>query len=139
MFTAQIRRFHFEIEGLLKEAGIVEADRTCFRPGFSSDTEAPLARREVELNQALAERDGTAENPAEGTIRWLQGQIKALVELDSADKARQQRFKVIQTRIAAIGVEIQRVQTEIARIEGPDKERQKAAHQERLNAHVAFF
>nr|MBA2678489.1 ATP-binding protein [Ktedonobacteraceae bacterium] len=72
-------------------------------------------------------------------IRWLHSQIQDLLKLDSADKARQEKIKVIQTRIATIGTELERVQAEITRIEGPDKERQAAAHKDRLKAYVAFF
>lgn len=132
-------RFYSEIEGLLRDAGIPEADRTSFRPEFPTDTEPPLTRREAELRRSVAQRDGTAENPAEATIRWLQTQISALEKLDSADKARQEKIKIIQTRIAAIGTEIERIQAEIARIEGPDKARLAAARQERLDTYVAFF
>ena len=138
-FKSQATRFYSEIEGLLKEADIPPTDRAPFRPEFPADTEPPLARREAELRRSLAQRDGAAENPAEGTIQWLQRQIQALLQQDSADKARQEKIKVIQTRVAAIDTEIERVQVEIARIEGPDKERLAAARQERLDAYVAFF
>jgi hypothetical protein len=86
-FKSQMTRFYSEIEVLLKEAGIPETDRPSFRPVFATDTESPLARREVELKWSLAQRDGAAENPAEGTILWLQLQIKGLLQRDSADKA----------------------------------------------------
>lgn len=138
-FKSQITRFYSEIEGLLKEAGIPEAERTSFCPVFPPDTEPPLARREAEIKRLLAQRDGAAENPAEGTIRWLQLQIQALLQRDSADKARQEKIKVVQTRIAAIGREIERIQAEISRIEGPAKERLVAARGERSAAYVAFF
>jgi DNA repair exonuclease SbcCD ATPase subunit len=61
------------------------------------------------------------------------------LQKDSADKARQQKIKTIQTRLAAIATEIERVQAEIVRIEGPDKQRLTAARQERLEAYIAFF
>jgi len=138
-FKSQATRFYSEIEALLEEAGVPDAERAAFRPAFASDTEPPLTRREAELKRSLAQKDGAAENPAEGTIRWLQGQIQSLQQLDSADKARQEKIRVVQTRIAVIGTEIERVQTEIARIEGPDRERLAAARQERGNAYVAFF
>jgi energy-coupling factor transporter ATP-binding protein EcfA2 len=138
-FKSQMTQFYSEIEGLLKEAGVPEADRAFFRPGFLTDTEPPLARREAELKKSLAQRDGDTERPAQGTIRWLQQHIQALLRLESADKARQEKIKGIQTRIAAIGTEIERIQTEIARIEGPEKERLVAARQERLDAYAAFF
>src|SRR5665213_2443354 len=138
-FKFQMTRFYSEVQELLNQAGIPEADRVSFRPGFPPDTETPLARREAELDRSLAQRAGAAEKPAEGTIGWLESQIQDLLKLDSADKARQEKIKVIQNRIAAIGTELERVQVEIARIEGPDKERQAVAYKDRLKAYVAFF
>ena len=138
-FKSDITRFYTEMGNLLIQAGIPEADRVSFRPEFPLDTETPLARREGEITKSLTQREGAAENPAEGTIRLLQIQIDALLKLDSADKARQEKIKGIQNRIAAIGIELERVEAEIKRIEGPDKERQTAAHEDRLKAYVAFF
>ena len=66
-------------------------------------------------------------------------QIAALLKLESADKARQERIKAIHTRIAAIVTEIERIQKEIAQIEGPEKVRITAVRQERLEAYVAYF
>jgi len=77
--------------------------------------------------------------PSPKEHQWLQRQIQTLLQQDSADKARQEKIKVIQARIAAIGTELERIQTEIARIEGPDKERLAAARLERLDVYVAFF
>ena len=93
-------RFYSEIEAALNEAGIPEADRAAFRPAFPGDTDPALTRRETELKHALAERQGALDNPAEATIRWLQAQIEELMKQESADKARQERIKTIQTRIA---------------------------------------
>ena len=138
-FKAAAARFRSETEALLTEAGIPAGDWGLFRPGFPGDPEAPLARREAELRRAIAQREGTSENPSEGTINWLQTQILSLQQQDSADKARQEKIKVIQTRIAAIGTEIERIQAEIARIEGPEKQRMAAARQERLESYVSFF
>lgn len=138
-FKAEIARFYAEIQGALIEAGIPDADRIPFRPAFPADIEPSLVRRETELKAALTEREGLAENPAEGTIRSLQTQIADLLKLESADKTRQERIKTIQTRIAAIDTEIKRIQNEIAQIEGPEKDRIAAAMQERLEAYVAYF
>jgi energy-coupling factor transporter ATP-binding protein EcfA2 len=138
-FKAQMTRFCSELEVLLTEAGIPEADRAAFRPTFPEDTEAPLTRRATALRQAIANREGTPENPADGTIRSLQGQIAALERRASADKARQERIRVIQTRIAAIGTELERLVREIAQIEGPEKARIAAARSERVQAYVAYF
>jgi len=138
-FQSQMTRFHSEILTNLKEVGIPEAEHASFRPNFPADTEPPLVRREAELKRLLAQREGDADNPAEGTIRWLQRQIQTLSERESADKARQEKVKVIQTRLAAIATEIERIQAEITQIEGPGKERLEQAHRERIEAYVAFF
>ena len=138
-FKAQIARFNSELEGELNEAGVPEADRETFRPSFPADTEPLLTRRETELNLSLAERRGTQENPAENTIWSLRAQIEALEKQETADKALQEKTKTIQIRMAAIDTEVQRIQQEIEKIEGPDRERMAAAREERLCAYVAYF
>jgi hypothetical protein len=138
-FQSQMTRFHSEILGSLKEVGIPETDHAFFRPHFPADTEPPLVRRETELRRILTQREGDATNPAEGTIRCLQRQIQRLSEQESADKAQQEKVKVIQTRLAAIATEIDRIQNEIVQIEGPGRERLEQAHRERIEAYVAFF
>jgi ABC-type iron transport system FetAB ATPase subunit len=98
-----------------------------------------LTRRSTEILASVAKREGDFENPAKGTIRWLTAQIKALTDRDTADKARQEKTKQIQTRIAAIDAEITRIQSEINQIEGPERKRLAAARDERLQAYVAYF
>lgn len=138
-FQAQMARCHSEIETSLKEIGIPQPEFGRFRPQFPLDTEAPLARRESELKQFLYQRDGDPNNPAEGTIRWLQSQIRILSEKESTDKARQERVKLIQTRLAAIAAEVERLHAEIALTEGPGKERLAQAYRERVDAYVSYF
>jgi len=133
----QIVRFNTEIDTMLTDAGI--ADKAAFHLQFASDAEPILIRRATEIQGLVAKHEGAAENPAKGTIRWLEQQIKALVDRDTADKAQQQRIKVIQGRISAIDTEAKRLEAEIAKIEGPDRERLKAAGDERLAAYVAYF
>ena len=138
-FKAQMARFSAEIDEMLEDAGVPADDRGVFHPVFPGDTEAPLVRAAAALNAALTERAGATENPAEGTIRWLQKQIEELQKRESADKAQQDRIKAIQSRIAAIDIETERIGKEIGQIEGPEKERIVAARQERLDAYVAYF
>ena len=138
-FKAQMARFLAEIDEMLEDAGVPADDRGAFHPVFPEDTEPPLVRREAALNAALTERAGATENPAEGTIRWLQKQIEELQKRESADKAQQDRIKAIQSRIAAINTETERIGKEIVQIEGPEKGRIAAAHQERLDAYAAYF
>lgn len=136
---AQLVRFSSEIDEALADAGVPEAERAAFHPAFPADTEAPLARREAALKAAVVQRTGAAENPAEGTIRWLHNQIEELQKRESADKARQERIKAIQTRMALIDTELARVRNEVAQIEGPEKERMAAVRDGRLVAYTAYF
>ena len=138
-FEAQMRRFSFEIDEMLAEAGVPVDDRNAFNPVFPHDTETALARREAVLAAALRERTGATDDPAEGTIRWIEKQIEEMQKQESADKARQARIKAIQSRIAAIGSEVERIGNEIVQIEGPEKDRMTAAHQERLKTYLAYF
>ena len=118
-FGSQMTRFATDLTSLLDEAGIPQGERAPFKPAFPADTEPPLGKRAAALQAAIAKNEGAAENPVENTLRWLNAQIKALVEKESADKARQERIRVLQTRIAAIGSELDRINAEIAQIEGP--------------------
>lgn len=138
-FNAQIARFTAELETLLKDAGIPDAERGAFRPAFPGDTEAPLARRVATLRAAIAKAEGPLQQPPEGTINWLLAQINALTAKESADKARQEKIKTIQIRVGAIGTEIKRLEGEIAQIEGPEKLRIAAAYRERLDAYLGYF
>lgn len=138
-FKSQITRFTSEIDSLLKEAGIPEADKDAFHPAFGQDTDAPLARRKAALEADIKKKEDTPEQPAEGTLRWLEAQIKKLTETESADKSRHERIKAIQTRIAAIAVEVKRIQEEVTQIEGPEMVRMGAAYKERLDAYAGYF
>lgn len=138
-FQSQIARFSAEIDELLEAAGVPADDRNAFHPIFPEDTEPPLVRREAALNAALRQRLGAAENPGTGTIRWLQNQIEELEKRESADKARHEKIKAIQSRIAAIDTETKRIKNEIAQIEGPERKRIAAARQERLDGYTAYF
>ena len=122
-FRETIRRFVAELDAMLASAGIPEVQRSAFRPHFPADTEPPLARRSEALNRSIAQHEGETENPAKDTLHWLEMQINALVDMETADKARQESIRFNQTRIAEIGAELTRVQDEIAQIEGPERQR----------------
>lgn len=138
-FGLQMNRFYTELHTQLGEVGVPEIEFTAFRPKYSGDTEAPLARRESVLKKQLIDRLGDSETPGEGTIRWLHAGIKGLEARQTADKARQQQIKNTQTRIAAINSEIERIGAEIAHIEGPEKERMAVVREERRAAYVEYF
>jgi energy-coupling factor transporter ATP-binding protein EcfA2 len=138
-FTAQMARFSSEMESMLNAAGIPDSERTPFRPAFSGDTEPPLVRRAAALQQSVAQREGVGQNPMQGTIRWLDAQIKNLMQRESADKARQKRISDIQTRVAQIVAEIEKIKNEIAQIEGPEKTRMAEAYAERMDAYFSYF
>ena len=138
-FRAQMGRFSTDIDEMLSQAGVPEADWATFHPVFRADTEPPLARWEAKLNTSLVALFGSRDNPTKGTMLWLHNQIEDLQKQESADKARQEKIKTIQTRIAAIDTETHRILIEIARIEGPEKERRRAARQQMLDGYVAYF
>jgi energy-coupling factor transporter ATP-binding protein EcfA2 len=138
-FKSQMVKFYNELKVLLGQIGIADTEMAAFQPEFPAGTEPPLARREGEIKAALSQRQGDAESPAEGSINWLQNRIQILLQRDSADKAKQEKTKVIQIRLAAIATEIDRLNAEIARIEGPEKARLAAAADERLEAYIDFF
>jgi ABC-type dipeptide/oligopeptide/nickel transport system ATPase component len=138
-FKSQIARFVSDIDSLLNEAQIPEADKDAFHPAFAKDAEAPLAQRKAALEAEINKKEGDTDKPAEGTLRRLESQIKKLTENESADKARHERIKTVQTRIAAIAVEVKRIQEELKQIEGPEKARMDAAYKERVNAYAGYF
>lgn len=138
-FGSQMDRFHSDLQDQLGEAGVPEGELSVFRPEFAGDTEPPLARREMALRAQISSRLGEAESPADGTIRRLQAEIKSLEERQTADKARQQKVKNAQTRVAAISTEIGRIQSEIERINGQDRERIRAAVDERRERYIQYF
>ena len=138
-FKGSIRRFVTEIEPLLKDAGIPEADRARFKPSFAQDTDEPLTRRERELGAEISAKEGKEDNPAAGTIRAIQKQIEMLAAKESNDKAQQLRIKNIQTRTNEINTEVKRLEAEITQIEGLEKARRQACRVERLTAYGDYF
>jgi len=138
-FRAQMARFYTEAVALLKEAGVPDAEHGAFEPAFDKSTEGPLLKRETALKKEVAEKEGAAENPAAGTIRALEKDIKALTERETTDKARQAKIKTIQDRLTAIATEVKKLNDEIAHIEGPEKERRDKCREERLSVYGAYF
>ena len=138
-FKSQISHFSIEIDKMLTEVGIPHEKKDEFHPVFPPRTEQILVRLETEINKKLKTQLGDLENPAEGTIRWLERRIKALEKREFADKARQERTKTIHKRIATIGTDLSRIQNDIAKIEGPERERIDAIKHERLEAYVKYF
>lgn len=138
-FASQATRFASEMDVLLKEIGVPQAERAAFRPKFAGDTDKPLADRHATIEKSIKTKEGAVENPRKGTIRWITAQIASLTARETADKARQARVKAIQTRTAAINTEIKRIEGEIEKTEGPDKARLDTAGKERLDAYGAYF
>ncbi|MCL5801442.1 MAG: hypothetical protein M1283_02800 [Gammaproteobacteria bacterium] len=138
-FTARMGRFYSELEPDLKEVGIPEAERAVFKPTFPGDTEKPLAAREAAIKISIAKREGDAENPAQGTIKAIEKEIAELAKKESVDQARAKRIQEIQKRIGAIDTETERLNKEIAQIEGPNKKRTDAVARERMDAYTAYF
>ena len=138
-FKAQMATFAAELHETLDYIGVPADDRDAYHPAFPHDTEPPLTRREATLNAAIQRREGTAEAPLEGTIRWLRNNIAELEKRESADKARHARINDIHTRIAKIDTDTRRIGAEVTQIEGPEKQRIAILRQERLDAYADYF
>lgn len=137
-FQAQMVRFYDDIQSALREVGIPEAEWQNFKPNFAGDIEPSLKARTEAIGRKLAELEG-AEPPADGTIKKLTREIEALMQRETADKARQERTKQIQTRIAVINAEIERLDAEIKNITDVEQPRLKGVQTRRLDAYVAYF
>ena len=138
-FKAQMATFAAELHETLDYVGVPADDRDAYHPAFPHATEPPLARREATLNAAIQRREGTAEAPLEGTIRWLRNNISELEKRESTDKARHARINEIHTRIAKIDTDTRRIGAEVTQIEGPEKQRLAIVRQERLDAYADYF
>ncbi|MGM4910129.1 TrlF family AAA-like ATPase [Rhizobium sp. 768_B6_N1_8] len=136
--SREIERYKDELTPLLSIAAIVEADWEAFVPKFHNNYETVLTRRDSELLLEIEKLEGDEVNPKDGTCSSVQKQIAALSEKESVDKARHDRIKAIQTRLAAIEVEVRRVQDEID--EGPAiRNELNKVRERRVNAYKAFF
>ncbi len=134
----EIARYGDEIAPLLKAATIAEADWETFTPKFGNNYEAILTHKDGELLLEIEKLEGDEGNPKDGTCAALQNQIATLSKKESVDKARHERIKAIQTRLASIEVEIKRLQDEIG--EAPAiRDELKKVRQRRVNIYKAFF
>lgn len=138
-FSTRMERLYVELEPILKEVGIPQADHAVYKPAFPGNIEAPLIAREKVINTSIAEREGNKDKPAQGTIRALEKEIEVLAKKESADKARAKRIEEIQKRITIIDTESERITKEIELIKGPEKERINAAASERMDAYIGYF
>lgn len=137
-FGAQIERYFEDLEPALKEAGIPEANWAAFKPAFTHDYRKPLQERKAVIDASLAALEG-GDPPAENTIRKLNAEIEELSKRETADKARQDRTKQLQSRIATLNADILRVQAEIKSIEEVEKPKLVGVQSRRLDAYQAYF
>lgn len=138
-FSAQMEKFYTKLEPDLKAVGVPEAERSFYKPAFPGDTEVPLAARETAIKALIAKREGDAENPEKGTIKALEKEIAELAKKESSDQAKAKRIEEIRKRLGTIDTEIERLNKEIAQIEGPNKKRLATAMTERMDAYTAYF
>ena len=138
-FNAQISKFYSELHSQLSEVGLSDVDIENFKPVFSGDVEGPLASRENYLKNTIDNILGSATNPSQETVYKLKMDIQNLENQKTADKARQKKIRITQTRIVEIDTEIERIQAEIDHIEGPEKERIDAARDEFRTAYSEYF
>ncbi|MBO1358942.1 AAA family ATPase [Acetobacter sacchari] len=137
-FGVQMERFFEQLQPTLREVGVPEGEWKKFRPDFPAEIEPPLAAREKAVNEAIAVVEG-GEPPAAGTIRKLLAEIDELMKRETADKARQERTKQIQNRVAVINTEVERLNAEIKNVEENGSAQIATFGTKRLDAYVAYF
>jgi len=137
-FGAQVDRYYEELKPALSDAGIPEGDWAAFKPTFARDYRKPLQERKSVIDARITAFEGN-DPPEENTIKKLNAEIEELSKRETADKARQDRTKQLQTRIATLNAEILRVQAEIKNIEDVEKPRLAGVLTRRLDAYQAHF
>lgn len=137
-FQSQMETFYTQIKSALTAVGVPAEECGNFRPRFGADTSGPLTKRTDAINKEIAKIQG-GDPPAENTIRKLLADIEILSKRETIDKARQDRTKQIQTRIAAINSEIERLEVEIKAADEVGLPKLKELTDSRLNTYVAYF
>jgi ABC-type lipoprotein export system ATPase subunit len=137
-FKVQMQAFYTQVQPILQAIGIPQSEWKQFLPTFADDTEQPLVARQQAITTLIQQIDGT-EPPAIGTIKKLQAEIGVLMKVETADKARQERTKQIQTRIAVINTELDRLDAEIKQITEGGREKLLQLVAQRLNTYVDYF
>lgn len=137
-FKAEMDRFYKEIKPALIEVGVSQDEYGKFQPQFKDDVDQPLKKRIAAIKTKLIALEG-GEPPAAGTIKKLNADIEALMKRETADKARQDRTKQIQIRIAAINAEVEQLKGEIKNIDEVERPKLKTLIDKRLEAYLAYF
>ena len=135
---AQMERSYSELQHLLQEVGIPGAERGYFKTDFAGDVDQSISSQTATIARKLAALEG-GDPPADNTIKKLTGEIATLMERETNDKARQERTKQIQTRVAVISGDIERIEAEIKSATEVEKPRLVGVQARRLEAYVAFF
>lgn len=138
-FGREMRQFYATITPKLQELGLDDEAQRLFEPRFTGDTERPLAALERGVNAAIRARQGDPEAPTPETIAGVEAEINKLNGQLTADRALRERIDTLQKRLAAIDVEVARLGEEIARIEGPERDRRRALPGERMDAYKTYF
>jgi energy-coupling factor transporter ATP-binding protein EcfA2 len=138
-FTREMRQFYTTIMPKLQELGLDDEAQRLFEPKFTGDTDRPLAAVEHGVNEAIRARQGDPEAPAPETIAGVEADLNKLNGKLTADRALRERIDGILKRLAAIDVDVGRLGEEIARIEGPERDRRRVLPGERMDAYKTYF
>lgn len=137
-FGAQIDRYYEDLKPALREAGIPEAEWHAFKPSFTQDYTQPIGARALVTRGNLTKIEG-GDPPEPNTIKKLTAEIEELSKKETADKARQERTRQIQMRIAAINAEIERLEAELKNIDEVERPRLAGIQGRRLDAYFEYF
>ena len=138
-FRVEMERFWSDIAADLREVGVPEGDRGGFEPAYVGDVNRPLEARRDAITRAMDELEGAENDPARGTIRALQLLVLHLGDRSTADQAKKQRMAELQKRLAAIDLELARIEKEIETIEGAEAEKLGTLRSARRKAYADYF
>ena len=137
-FQSQMVGFFDEVKAELTALGAKPEDVVKFKPVFVDDTEPPLKALGAEIKSRILKIQG-GDPPESGTIKKLQLDIADLSKLETADKARQERLKQVQTRIAVISTELERLNKEIEKLKTTGRNQVEGLQAKRLESYVSYF
>ena len=140
---SQLERFRATFQDFrrdfLQSARAVGIAQSVLDVEFRVIGETALADKKSEIESTIALFLGQVPGTHEPTVAKLAAEITAAEDAVAVDRARKSQVQQLQRRIATNAQEIQRLQTEVLRIEKDTAQRQVALRRERLSAYEGLF
>lgn len=134
-----IAHVYEEIEPILGDIGISINDRELLKPVFIADFKTPLDRRMTEIGSEIESIEGDLLAPDRSSLRGLQNRLDAALAIETMDKARDEKVRTIQNRVAAVDAEMRKINIEIERIDGLQRDKLAKSRLKRQDSYVEYF